>query len=132
MTKKVVTVEMDDSLRLVKEIFDNVSFHHLLVVDGGKLYGVISDRDLLKNLSPNIGTVAETSRDLAALNKKAHQIMSRKPIVLREDGSVYEAIDIFVEQSISCIPIINTKDQPIGIISWRDILKASASSRQKN
>ena len=72
MTKKVVTVEMDDSLRLVKEIFDNVSFHHLLVVDGGKLYGVISDRDLLKNLSPNIGTVAETSRDLAALNKKAH------------------------------------------------------------
>ena len=46
MSKTVVTVEMDDMLRTVKEIFDHMKFHHLLVVEAGKLFGVVSDRDL--------------------------------------------------------------------------------------
>ena len=43
MSKRIVTVERDDSLKVVKEIFDNARFHHLLVVESGKLFGVISD-----------------------------------------------------------------------------------------
>ena len=131
MTKKIVTVEMDDSLSLLKEIFDNVHFHHLLVVEAGKLHGVISDRDLLKVLSPNIGTMAETTKDLASLNKKAHQIMSRQPITLTEGSNIYDAITIFMEQSISCIPVVNPENKPVGIISWRDILRVITAKRQK-
>jgi len=53
MTTRLVTVELDDPLEVVKRIFDSVKFHHLLVVDTGKkLCGVISDRDLLRALSP--------------------------------------------------------------------------------
>ena len=129
MSKTVVTVEMDDSLKVVKDIFDNTRFHHLLVVETGKLFGVISDRDLLKSLSPNIGTISETLKDTAALNKKAHQIMTRKPVTLSPKASLYEAIDIFNHQSFSCIPIIDDEHKPIGILSWRDILKALVPNR---
>jgi acetoin utilization protein AcuB len=52
MTGKVVTVKMDDPLSAVKEIFEAQRFHHVLVVENGKLFGVVSDRDLLKALSP--------------------------------------------------------------------------------
>ena len=55
-SRPVVTIEMDDPLSVVKEIFDNVQFHHLLVVEKGKLFGVIFDRDLFKALSRNLGT----------------------------------------------------------------------------
>ena len=56
MTRRVVSVEMDDRLDVVKKIFDTLKFHHLLVVDDrGKLKGVVSDRDLLKALSPYVG-----------------------------------------------------------------------------
>jgi acetoin utilization protein AcuB len=129
MSKSVVTVEMDDSLKVVKEIFDNTHFHHLLVVESDKLYGVISDRDLLKALSPNIGTVAETVRDKATLNKKAHQIMTRKPVTLATYTGIYEAVEIFIEQNLSCIPVVDEKKKPVGIISWRDILKFIYSER---
>ncbi len=55
MTARVVTVEMDDRLEVVKEIFDTMRFHHLLVVDEHKkLSGVVSDRDLLRALSPYV------------------------------------------------------------------------------
>lgn len=94
MSKKVVTVEMDDSLKIIKGIFDHTRFHHLLVVESGKLFGVISDRDLLKSISPNLGTVAESQDDIATLNKRVHQIMTRKLVTLDADAGVYETIDI--------------------------------------
>lgn len=131
MTASVVSVEMDDSLRMVKDIFDNTHFHHLPVLDGGKLFGVVSDRDLLKAVSPNIDTAAETAKDLACLNKKVHQIMSRKPITLTPQADVYEAVAIFNQYTVSCIPVVDGQQKLKGMLSWRDILKALEARRQK-
>ena len=124
MSKKIVTVGMDDNLSVVKEIFDNASFHHLLVVGRGHFFGVISDRDLLKSISPNAGTISETRNDHATLNKKAHQILTRKPVTLTPECDVYDAVEVFHEHAISCIPIVNDEKYPIGIITWRDVLSA--------
>ncbi|HQW91146.1 MAG TPA: CBS domain-containing protein, partial [Nitrospira sp.] len=77
MSTRAVTVTMDDSLARARELFNEHHFHHLLVVQGPTLLGIISDRDLLKAVSPHIGTLSETDRDRATLNKRAHQIMSR-------------------------------------------------------
>jgi acetoin utilization protein AcuB len=132
MSTPVVTVGMDDSLWVVKHIFDNTRFHHLLVVESGKLFGVISDRDLLKSLSPYIGTAAETRRDTATLNKRVHRIMTRKPVTLTPSSGIYDAIKVFNDKNISCIPIVDDKSQPVGILSWRDILKAIVAVRENS
>ena len=123
MIKKVVTVELDDSLRVVKELFEKTNFHHLAVVHDGKLYGIISDRDLLKSISPNIGTMAATRKDMATLNKKVHQVMTRQPITSDEESSVRDAIHIFNTNKISCIPIVRDSGYLVGMVSWRDILR---------
>ena len=133
MNSTIVTVEMDDSLQVIKEIFDHTRFHHLLVVESKRLCGIISDRDLLKAVSPNIGTAAETQRDAVTLNKKAHQIMSRKVITLLPEATVFDAIAIFNQHNISCIPVVNKQQQPVGVVSWRDILKMiEANYRAQN
>ncbi len=124
MTPNVVSVDMDCTLKLIKEVFDNASFHHLLVVEDDVLFGVISDRDLLRAISPKIGTVAETAADVADLNRRAHQIMTRQPVTLSVDADIKAAIEVFNSHKISCIPIVDAKNKPVGIISWRDILKA--------
>ncbi|VAW88090.1 CBS domain protein [hydrothermal vent metagenome] len=123
MSRKIVTVEMDDPLKAVKDIFDHVHFHHLLVIEHHKLVGVISDRDLLRAISPNIGTNSETEHDTHTLNKRVHQIMSHKPVTLPATAGIFEAIAIFNQHNISCIPVIDSEQHPIGVVSWRDILK---------
>ena len=127
MTSRVVSVEADYSLDTVKKIFDSARFHHLVVVDSGnKLTGVISDRDLLRALSPYVGTASENARDTATLNKRVHQIMTRRPITLPAEAHVADAIKVFFEHRVSCIPIVDKDFRPIGIVSWRDVLKTMA------
>lgn len=127
MSKNIISIDMDDPIRKARDIFKAEEFHHLLVCDKRSLVGVISDRDLLKAISPNVDTVAATDKDLATLNKKAHQIMTRKPISLNNSATMKDAIILFNENKISCIPIIDENHHPVGILSWRDIIKYIAN-----
>jgi acetoin utilization protein AcuB len=125
MTAKIVTVEMDDRLEVVKEIFDTLHFHHLLVLDEHKkLSGIVSDRDLLRALSPYVGSAAETARDAATLNKRVHQIMTRQPVTLRPQATIADAVNLLLAHPISCVPIVDEEFRPVGILSWRDLLRS--------
>jgi len=128
MTSKIVTVSLDDSLRVANEIFDNVRFHHLLVVQDEKLEGVLSDRDLLKAMSPYLGSAAELNRDRSTLDRKVHQVMTRNAVTLGESATTNDAIEIFLNRRFSCIPIVDQSNTPVGIVSWRDILRGLHSS----
>jgi acetoin utilization protein AcuB len=128
MTARLVTVDMDDRLERVKEIFDTKGFHHLLVTDENlKLVGLVSDRDLLRALSPYVGSAAETARDLATLNKRVHQIMTRHPLTLPPQSGIAEAVNLLLANRISCIPIVDDELKPVGIVSWRDLLRTLAA-----
>jgi acetoin utilization protein AcuB len=126
MSARIVMVELDDRLEAVRDILESTGFHHVLVVEEGKLWGVVSDRDVLRALSPFLGSAVESNRDLGTLNKRVHQIMSRKPWSLGPDAQLSAAIDLFLSHPISCIPIVDEEERPIGIVTWRDILKTIA------
>jgi acetoin utilization protein AcuB len=123
MSTRVVSVHMDDSLQSLRELFAATGFHHLVVVNDNVLKGIISDRDLMKAVSPFVDTISERMLDRATLDKKAHQIMTREVITLTSNDSIYTAITLFNQNKISCIPIINEKKHPVGIVSWRDVMK---------
>jgi acetoin utilization protein AcuB len=131
MSRPVVTVELDDSLRAIKEILDAAPFHHLLVHEDGILYGVITDRDLYKALSPNLGTPLESARDTATLNKRAHQIMTRKPWTLPRTADVFEAIHLFNHRGIACVPIVDEDKRIEGIVTTRDIFRLLETNKHR-
>jgi acetoin utilization protein AcuB len=122
MSRRVVTVTMDDTLAKVQKLFREFRFHHLLVLEERRLVGVISDRDLLKALSPAIGTLMETDRDRATLNKRAHQIMSRHPVSATADVPIETAARLLIDKKVSCLPIVTDDQTLAGILSWKDIL----------
>jgi acetoin utilization protein AcuB len=128
MTSRVVTIEMDDSLEVIRDIFRKVKFHHLIVVDGDKIVGVISDRDFLKAISPYVDTMSETNRDRATLEKRAHQIMSHYPSTVLQSCPIEKAAKIILERGISCLPVTNAEGIVEGIITWKDLFKAFLQS----
>jgi acetoin utilization protein AcuB len=126
MSREVITVGLDDELSALRELFDAHRFHHVLVVARQRLVGVISDRDVLREMSPFIDTLGERTQDLATLRKKAHQFMSRNLIVAHRDESVTDAVARLLDHSVSCLPIVTADGHVEGIVSWKDLIRALA------
>ncbi|MGK2233505.1 MAG: acetoin utilization protein AcuB [Colwellia sp.] len=132
MRRDLITLDMDDTLDDAKKLFETHTMHHILIKNESTLAGVITDRDLWKNLSPTVGTRNETPQDSFSMNKRVHLIMSRELITATEETSLTEAVLLFHDHRISCLPITNEKQQAIGIVTWRDIIKLIAIQyRQK-
>ncbi|MEE4298310.1 MAG: CBS domain-containing protein [Pseudomonadales bacterium] len=92
--------------------------------------GVVSDTDFLEATSPNIGRAAETTRDLATLNKRVHQIMTRHPETIRREATLAEAIRRFDESGVSFLPVLNDDETVAGVLSWRDVIRALARAAE--
>ncbi len=123
MSRRVITVGLDDELATLRKLFDTHGFHHVLVVDGHRLAGVISDRDVLREVSPFIDTLGERTQDLATLRKKAHQIMSRSLVVAHRDDSIADAVARMLDHSVSCLPVVTNEGSVEGIVSWKDLIR---------
>ncbi|NVK32175.1 MAG: CBS domain-containing protein [Gammaproteobacteria bacterium] len=116
------TIGLDTTLEEMVTILEAQKFHHLLVVDYDRLVGIVSDRDILKRLSPWIGTVRETDKDTATQKIRAHQMMTRNLITVAPEWSVFEAIELMLEKRVSILPVVDDAQRPVGVISWRDVL----------
>ena len=131
MSTSLITLNIDDDLYKAKQLFDQHKVHHILILNEQELAGVITDRDLYKHLSPYIGTSKESARDSTLLNKKVHLIMNRDLVTTHPNCSLNEAVLIFHQHHISCLPVVNEQFQPLGVISWRDIIKIVALQHLK-
>ncbi|WP_127558039.1 CBS domain-containing protein [Saccharospirillum alexandrii] len=123
MNPNPVVVGMEDTVARMRELFEEHRFHHLLVTERGILKGIVSDRDILKALSPYVGTPSEQTRDTSTLFRRAHQVMTRDPITISPEASLADAVSLFNRNKISCLPVVSQGNQPLGMVSWRDILR---------
>jgi len=123
MNTRVVTVEKDDTLRAISGIFAKEKFHHILVVQKYKLQGIISDRDVLKAMTPFLGSHGENRRDVAILDKCAYQIMSRLPVTIAKETPIDEAVDLCLSKNLSCLPVVSPEGDVEGIVTLKDLIK---------
>jgi acetoin utilization protein AcuB len=123
MSRPVTTVGMDDSLNTIQRIFDETVFHHLVVVQDRKPIGVISDRDLLRHLSPFIGNdLLERPQDINTLRKRAHQVMHRDLVTVHIDAALHTAAALLLDRMVGCLPVVGDQGLLRGILTWRDLL----------
>ena len=122
MTRRVVTASPDDTLATVRKMFRELEFHHLVVVERRRVIGLMSDRDLLRNLSPFIGRRTEREQDINCLNRKVHQVMTRHVVSCAEETSIADAGMLILERDLSCLPVLDSEGRCVGIVAAHDIL----------
>lgn len=123
MTVDVHTVTPDIRLRELRRIFSEVKYHHLLVMDEGRLQGVISDRDVLRMSSPTLDGEQLTLEDEKLLERQAAEFMSVGLITARPDTLIDAGAILLLENNISCLPVVNDEQGVVGIVTWKDMLK---------
>ena len=62
---------------------------------------------------------------------EAKDIMTKQVVCIRKDTPIFEAIRMMANNNITGIPVVDDNDKPVGLISWRDILKMIEAQRDK-
>ena len=85
----------------------------LLVMTGGKVDGILSERDCVRRVELHGRAVKDTS---------VSDIMTSKVLYGQADQTVEECVAIMIDKSIRPLPVFEN-DELIGLISSRDVLK---------
>ena len=112
MTPNPETVSDNDSIRDVARIMKDSDTGVVPVVDGKKIIGLITDRDIV------VRGVAE-GRNIESL--RVNEIMTRSVKSVREDATVGDALQLMSSADIRRIAVVNGNDELVGIVSIGDI-----------
>lgn len=123
MTHDVVTVTPDATLMDVRRLLHERGFRHLLVTEeDDTLVGVISDRDMLKAISPFLDTYSEEHRDVKTLSRPASDIMRTNPVTVGPDTAIEDAARLLLDNKISSLPVVEG-EALVGIVTTKDLLQ---------
>ncbi|HXG48649.1 MAG TPA: KpsF/GutQ family sugar-phosphate isomerase [Methylomirabilota bacterium] len=79
----------------------------------GRLVGVFTDGDLRRHMAA----------DHDILSRPLRQVMTRRPVCVREDALAAEALKIFDERNIDDLIVINARGEPVGLVDSQDLPK---------
>lgn len=128
MTHEVVSVLPDTSLLKCKSLLRDMNISHLPVVDKqGHVVGLLCDDDI-KEFSPQHTTGLEVLELLDILAETpAKQIMVVAPHIIHIDETVENAAILMDEKRVNCLPVVDSNDKLVGIVTESDIFKTFIS-----
>ena len=130
MNQEVVTVSPGDSFRTAMTLIRQKGIRHLPVVDGKRLVGIVTDRDL-RQASPSAATSLSIHELHYLLEKLTVQhIMTSQVITVRPEQTVEEAAMLLLGHRIGGLPVVRDGEL-VGIITETDILQAFLQLRGK-
>ena len=113
MTKNPAVVREQEGLQKAAKLMVEHDCGSIPVVgDDNRLRGMITDRDIV------IRTVAEGKNPLEG---KVSEIMSGKVFFVKENESIDRVLRIMAERQVRRVPVVNQKDEVIGIVAQADV-----------
>ncbi len=119
MTREVVVLSPGTTAAAALGMCREQRIRHLPVVEGGRLVGIVSDRDL-RSATPAFGDPGRAS----ALEKiRISDIMARDVVTARPDDPIEEAANRMRERRIGCLPVVQ-EGEMVGIVTSSDVMEA--------
>lgn len=117
-----VTATLETRLPNLVRLLQRRGFRHLPVLDGGKLVGIISDRDIKQSMISAAAMTEGRERDRLLDELTAGQIMARAVVTIGPMFGVEEAARLMATRKISALPVTEG-DQLVGIVTETDVLQ---------
>jgi len=127
MTTDLVTISQEDTIAQIGKLFIRYNIHHLPVVDGKELIGIVSKSDYLffrRGYSEN--TTVDEQR---AEQHRAKEIMIKGVAKLESTDKINVSLEIFKTNILHAIPIVDNNEL-VGIITPLDIIKHLADDQE--
>lgn len=123
MTSPVVTLGPNDTFRHAARVMQTHKFRHVPIVDGGRLVGIVSDRDMRRFLSGfeidvDDGEDSHHHRPEVSMA----EVMTLQPKTTHTRETLAEVADIMISQRFGALPVME-QEEIAGIITEADLLR---------
>lgn len=105
MTRSVISAAPDESIESARLRLRSNHIHHMLVIDGGNVVGVLSHRDVVTTQKQ---TVAE--------------VMHREVVTVDAAASLKRAAALMISGTSGCLPVLE-EGKLAGIITTSDLMR---------
>jgi CBS domain-containing protein len=123
MSHHLITVHHGDPISKVRQLASEHGVHHIPVVSGDQLVGIISWSDILRVSFGDTFQADQRAVD-ATLDHTftIEQVMKKNPVSLQESATVRDAAEILARGEFHAVPVVNG-GKLVGIVSSTDLIK---------
>ena len=116
MTTQPHSIGQEQKMAMAHKMMREHRFRHLPVLTGGKLVGLLSDRDL---------NLIETLRDVDPEQVRVEDAMTGDPYTVAPDSPLDEVVSAMAEHKYGCA-VVMQNDKLVGIFTTVDACRAFA------
>ena len=123
MSTNLVTVHHGDPVSKVRQLATQHGVHHIPVVSGDQLVGIISWSDMLRVSFGDTFNADQRMVD-ATLDHTftIEQLMHKNPVTLADNASVRDAAEILAKGEFHSIPVVHGT-KLVGLVTSTDLIK---------
>jgi len=122
MTRDVSTVQRDQNLLALSEMFEQDDFNSYPVEDDGQVVGIVTKFDILKCFAFTPSQMLPRYRDL--MSRKVGDVMTPEFIYVSPDTRLTRVLQIMVEHRIRSIIVLDSSQKLVGIVARQDVIAA--------
>lgn len=112
MTEKIIAIQSSDTVKDALKLMKKNQIHHLPVVEGNKVVGLVTSTDLFG-----------MEEDQVMEKELLVNIMGQTVLCVSKDTPFEDILNVFVHERIHCLPVLNSKQDICGIITQTDVFK---------
>jgi CBS domain-containing protein len=123
MSTNLVTVHHGDPVSKVRQLATERRVHHIPVVNGDSLVGIISWSDILRVSFGDAFDADQRAVD-ATLDHTftIEQLMQKNPVTLEETATVRDAAEILARGEFHSVPVVHGS-KLVGLVTSTDLIK---------
>ena len=121
MSSPVTTVPHDARLLDAALTLRRTGYRHLVIADGERLVGIITDRDVYRFAPSILSRITPEEYNAIFENTPIERVMTRKPQTVTPATPVREAIKLMYNHKLGCLPVVEG-DKLVGIVTTTDML----------
>jgi CBS domain-containing membrane protein len=122
MTTDLVTSHINQPLSEISAAMAEGGFHHMLIVNGTKLAGLISSTDLLK-VSYQYGQDPRQTDAVLDHTVSVSALMTTELQTIGRNQTIRDAVTIFAEGKIHSLPVVDDDSTLVGLVTTTDALR---------
>jgi len=123
MTRTVETLHAGQSLLEAMQFFHENRIRHVPIMSDDQLVGVVTDRDIKRATPTALVPEQREVWESVVRDTILQRVMTRNPTTISPDARLRDALRLFVEEKIGCLPVVR-EGELVGIVTAQDLFRA--------